>query len=207
MLQRTGWSLLAVLGLAACNAGIQASEMVDIRLRMVRSDGSPIVGLPVRVVLGSEKDARSPGTGERLVTDADGRIHRRVASQVGKRTVTLDNPFTPHRMDSIDVGVELQLLGRPALYWIELGSNRSGTLGGMAAYLPGRSGRFDQQIKRHPKFHYLWALPGDRNAPPLQGIGVELQHHSVDMTAAADGAQQWNVDLVLATQWEPKAGT
>ncbi len=204
MLRKGKWPLLAALGLAACNTGpSQADDTIEVSVQVVRRDRSPIVGLPVRVVVGTEKDARAPNAGARLVTDANGRVFRSVRGNARKRSVTLDNVFVRHRMDSIDVGVEMKLLGRPALYWVELDSNRVGTLGGMAAYVSGRSGRFDRQIKRHPKYSYLWAFPDDPNGRPLEGTGANLRLPSAESTTDANGARRWKIDFVLETEWEP----
>lgn len=191
MAMKTIWTVLTALGLVACDTGAKAEEMVEVRMQLVRSDGSPLAHVPVRVVLSTEKNPRSPDAGMRLITDAQGRIERKTMGKVEKRSVELDNMFARHRMDYIDVGIEMNWPGDRALHWIGLDSNRSGTLVSSSVYKLGRLGRFDRLVT-------AWTLaPGER-APE----GFDARVATMDHVERAQ-ERRWVVELVLATYDEP----
>lgn len=165
---------------------------VAIRVRFVRPDGAPIPGLVVRLVAGEGRAARAPDAGTWLTTDADGRIAHTASMRVRRRRVSLGVFFLRHRSQLFALGLELPLLGRPALYRLELDLVRYGTLGGMAVYLQGRRGRFDRPLVFHPETA-SWSLPGVPDSPRLSSRGAELRFHEVSGSAATG----WAVDLVI----------
>jgi len=183
---------LLIAGLVCALAGGASADPVDIRARFVHPDGRPIARLPVRILAGGEARPRSPEAGERMTTDADGRIARRVDVQIGRRGVALDNALTRHAARSFVVGVEIELVGRPALYWIELDLVRAGTLGGMAVYVQGPAGRFDTPLTFHDATQ-SWSIPGDPQGLLMSSRGAELKFQEVTGSAQAG----WTVDLVI----------
>lgn len=194
----SNWSeiCIALLLMAVANGSPARADVLDIHGQLVRSDGSPLANHPLRLVVGTEPDPRGPQAGQRLTTDAEGRFRRRLETKVPRRLKTLDIWFIPHRTDLIEVGVELELLGRPALYWIELDHMREGVLGGMDVFLKDGSGRFRQRLKFHSQRH-SWSFPDDPNGMLLTGIGANLRAHDARVTTAADGRRHWTVELKI----------
>lgn len=186
-------------GFLTCLLGAsqQASaDPIQVKARFVGEDGSALAGMPVRVVIGSEPDSRSPTAGKNLTTDGNGRILYTVDALIKERKIRLDSIFARHASQLIEVGIEMELLGRRALYWIEIDLVKAGPLAGMAAYVPGASGRFDQMLKYHEKKH-SWSFPEQPNGMLLTGIGVELRKH--DLKKPAVGGR-WEIDLLLEKQ-------
>ena len=186
---------LALLAFALLPS-VAVADPIDIEVRLVREDGSPIAGMPVRLVVGSEPDSRSAGAGETLTTDADGKIRRQVDAPVVARRITLDIPFVKHDSMYVAVAVELDLVGRRALYWTDLDLLKDGTLGQMVAYMAGTDGVFDDMLVFHDGQH-AWSFPGEPNGPMLTSIGANLKTFSLDKTG--DGAG-WIVRLEIEKQ-------
>ncbi|MDP3523218.1 MAG: hypothetical protein Q8S27_01465 [Hoeflea sp.] len=183
-----GWSLALLVSTAAT----ALAAPIDVNLRIVEKTGQPIAGMDVRVVVGSEKASRGPDAGKRLRTDGGGRVVYRVDAPIVTRKVKLDNVFARHSSQLIEVGVEMDLLGRRALYWIELDLVSAGVLGGMGVFLQRRGGKFDLPPK-YDRTGHSWSFPDQPNGMMMSGIGAKLRSH--DMKQAASGA--WTVDLVL----------
>jgi hypothetical protein len=192
MLRHLLHALPALVAAGALSAGAAHADRIDLAIQLVRPDGgAPIVGKPVRVVVGGEARPRAPGAGAMLVTDAEGRLRRTVEVPVKTRRVTLDNPFFWHKVRHAAVGVELDIAGRPALYWTEFDLHREGTLGHMIPYLAGPDGQFDRMLEFHSRQH-VWSFPGEPDGPRLTGIGAELRAHRME---GGDGV--WTIDLVI----------
>lgn len=183
-----GWSLALLISAP----GAALAEPIDVRLRIVEQNGSPIAGMDVRVVVGSEKGSRGPRAGKQMRTDGSGRVAYRVDAPIVKRKITLDNVLARHPSQLIEVGVEMDLLGRRALYWVELDLVRAGVLGGMGVFLQRGSGSFKLKPKYDSTGH-SWSFPDQPDGMMMSGIGAKLRSH--DMKQAASGA--WTVDLVL----------
>ncbi|MBX6366753.1 MAG: hypothetical protein IRZ04_02160 [Rhodospirillales bacterium] len=181
----------ALVAAGTLPTGAAHADRIDVAVQLVRHDGTPIAERPVRLVVGSEPESRSRRAGESLTTDAEGRVRRIVDAPVRSRRITLDNAFIPHKVKSIAVGIELDLAGRPVLYWAELDSHREGTLGRLVAYVPGREGNFDAMLQFHPR-EFVWSFPGEPDGPRLISIGAELRSHAME---GGDGS--WRVDLVI----------
>jgi len=175
--------------------GAASADPITIDARLVNEIGAPITGMELRVVVGSEPDARGPLAGRRLVTDAEGRVTYSVESTVPSRSVALDFFLFRHPARTIDVGIEMELVGRQALYWITLDLVRDGTVGGIAAYVQGVDGRFDRGLDFHPRTH-SFSFPDDPGGMLMSGIGVELRHH--EMSGQEDGP--WRVELLIEKQ-------
>lgn len=193
-----GWRssalLLGVAALLGWTASV-AADPITLDARFVRQDGSPIAGMEVRMVVGSEPGSRSAGSGKRLRTGADGRVAYDVDAVVQKRRVALDNIFVRHPARTIEVGIEMDLVGRRALYWIELDLVRDGTVGGMTAFVQGAGGSFDRQLKFHGPTH-SFSFPDDPDGMLMSDIGAALRHH--EMTGTDGGP--WRVDLTVEKQ-------
>ena len=186
-------------GFFACLLGSTqqaAAEPIQVKARFVGEDGAAISGMAVRVVIGSEKDSRSPNAGKPLTTDSNGRVLYTVDAPVKERKIQLDSAFSRHASQLIEVGIEMELLGRRALYWIEIDLVKAGPLAGMATYVPSSSGRFDQMLKFHEKTH-SWTFPDQPNGMMLTGTGAELREHDLKKPAAGG---RWEIDLLLEKQ-------
>lgn len=171
------------------------AEPIQVNARLVREDGSPLAGTPVRVVIGSEKSARAPGAGKRLTTDAEGRLRYEVEAPIKQRRIQLDSMFSRHNSQLVEVGLELELLGRRALYWIEIDLVKAGPLAGMFVFLPGRSGQFDLPLTYHEK-HHSWSLPDQPGGMLLTGTGARILEHDLKVSPAG----VWMVMLRLEKQ-------
>ncbi len=182
-----GWSLALLIG----TSGAALAEPIDVRLRIVEQSGRPIAGMDVRVVVGSEKGSRGPQAGKRMRTDGNGRVTYHVDAPIIKRKVTLDNAFARHASKLIEVGVEMELLGRKALYWVELDLVRAGVRGGIGVFLQRGGGNF-KLAPKYDRTGHSWSFPDQPNGMMMSGIGASLRSH--DMKHAASG---WTVDLVL----------
>ena len=129
------------------------AEPIVVQVRLVREDGSPIAAADVRVVVGSEPDARSPAAGKVLKTDSGGRIRYAVEAPIKKRSIKLDSVFARHPSQLVEVGLELELVGRRVLYWVELDLVKAVPLAGMQTFVPGKSGAYDLPLKFHSTSH------------------------------------------------------
>jgi hypothetical protein len=189
------WLAIAALGVAALGWHGASADTIDISLRVVSQDGAPRAGLPVRVVVGTEPEARSPDAGARLVTDADGYVRRSLEAPVEQHLVRHGLYILRRPAHQIAVGVELSLLDRPALYWVSLDAVKEGLATHMTVFMPGRDGSFDAALVFHGREH-AWSFPDAADGMRLTSIGAELRD------AVLEGSSQsgWNVALVIETQ-------
>lgn len=181
--------LLSILSVG-CDAA--SADPFEISVRVVRPDGSPIAGLPVRVVAPGDPSPRSANAGQRLQTDANGRIVRRGEGRVKTRRISLDSIFFWHPASLLEVGLEMDLLGRSALYWIELDVVRDGVRGGMQTYVQDRAGAFAAALEFDSRTH-TWRIPGSADGPHLTSPGAELKAH--DVTGSRESG--WRVELQM----------
>jgi hypothetical protein len=173
--------------------GQAVADPIDISARFVRPDGSPISGMDVRVVVGSEKSPRARSAGKHLLTDADSRVRRRLDAAVGSRRVSLDNFFARHSSRHLEIGVEMDLVGRPALYWIELDLVREGTVGGISAYVQDATGRFNRKLGFDSQTH-SWRFPDKPDGMLMSSMGANMKFH--ELTGSAEAG--WTVRLEIA---------
>jgi len=189
-------------GFLACLFGAlqQASaEPIQVKARFVREDGSALAGMSVRMVIGSEKDSRAPQAGKTLTTDGSGRVTYTVDAPIKERKVQTGSSFFRSASQLIEVGIELELLGRRALYWVELDLVKAGPLMGQAAYVAGPGGRFDQMLKFNDKTH-SWSFPDDPTGMQLTGTGAQVVQHDMKKNAATG---VWEIELQMEKQkWE-----
>lgn len=185
-------ALLSLLGAMH----IATADPIDIEVRILKQDGSPYAGLPVRLVVGSEPDSRAPNAGAVLTTDADGKILRKVDAPVVDRKVSLGNPFVKRNSKYVAVAVELELVDRRALYWTDLDYLKDGVLGQMIAYVAGGDGIFDDMLVFHADQH-AWSFPDQPDGMLMTSYGADLKVFSMEKTA--DGAG-WIVKLEIVKQ-------
>lgn len=191
-MRRIVLALLVLLGATH----VTAADPIDIEVRIVKQDGSPHAGLPVRLVVGSEPDSRASTAGETLTTDSDGKISRKVDAPVVDRKVSLGNPFVKRSSKYVAVAVELELVDRRALYWTDLDYLKDGTLGQMVAYVAGPDGVLDDMLTFHADQH-AWSFPDQPDGMLMTSIGADLKSFSMEKTA--DGAG-WIVRLEIVKQ-------
>ncbi len=195
MSKHGGTFLSGVLTLFLGAAQPALAETIQVNARLVREDGSPLANTAVRVVIGSEKAARSPDAGKRLTTDADGRLRHQVEAPIKQRRIKLDSFFARHDSQLVEVGLELDLLGRRALYWVEIDLVKAGPLAGMHVFLPGRNGQFDLPLRFNDKSH-SWSFPDQPDGMQLTGSGVRLLEHHMQISPSG----VWMVTLKMEKQ-------
>jgi hypothetical protein len=169
-------ALVSALALAASAA---RAEPVTLTLKLVNEAGKPLAFLPVRVAIGSEAEVSEPGAGQRLTSDAAGFVRLKTEATPERRSVSSTSVFTRHPAEHLAVGVELELLGRRALYRVRLDQTGAGTVGQMVAFLPGPGGRFDQPLTFHADSQ-SWSMPDDPAGMRLTGIGADLKAHNME---------------------------
>lgn len=165
-----GLALVAALWLAA---GAAEADRLHLTGRLVDRQGMPLARESFRLVLGSDSDARAAGAGRRLVTDAQGRFE-----------VDADVTLTPRRIKTglltwvntqlLEIGMEFDLIGQPALYWVELDYTRAGPARGIAAFVADAGGRFAVPLTFHDR-EFSWSIPGDPRGLRLTDIGADLR--------------------------------
>ncbi|WP_372422336.1 hypothetical protein [Salinarimonas chemoclinalis] len=142
--------------------------------------GQPLAGRSLRVVLGSDPTPRAPAAGRVLVTGADGRFALTAPVTRSPRRVRLDSLFRRHDALLLEIGFELDILGRPALHWVELDFIAgTGPRRGIAVFLPGGAGLFDQPLPFRDS-DQTWSLPDDPQGLRLTSPGVDVLVESWD---------------------------
>lgn len=172
----------AALSIFTLSAQQVRAEPVNLTLKLVDEAGKPIAGQALRVVLGSEAEASAPGAGQNLSTDLNGVVRLTAEATIDRRSVSSTSAFTRHPAEHLVIGVELDLIGRRALYRVRLDQTKAGTVGQINAFLPGAGGRFDLPLAFHADTQ-SWSLPDDPAGLRLTGIGVELKAHSMEGSA------------------------
>ena len=189
-------------GLLTCLFGAMqqtSAEPIQVKAQFVHEDGRAISGMNVRMVIGSEKDSRAQNAGKTLTTDGEGRVSYTIDAPIKERKIQTGSAFFRSASQLIEVGIEMELLGRRALYWIELDLVKAGPLMGQAAYVAGSSGRFDQMLKFNEKTH-SWSFPDDPKGMQLTGTGANVLQHDMKKNAATG---RWEIDLKVEKQkWE-----
>lgn len=186
--------ILAWLALAT-TVGPAFADTVELKIRFVAPDGAPLTALPVRVATGAEDAIRLADAGERAETDGNGDFNRRLEVLLEQRRIALDNWFVRHPSNLLRLAIEMELVGRQALYLIELDQVRDGTVGAMTAWIAGKDGRFVTPLTFHRDTH-SWSFPDDPAGMLMSGIGAELRHHEL-LGSAEEG---WTAILVIEKQ-------
>ncbi|MGE0503685.1 MAG: hypothetical protein AB7I79_23840 [Rhizobiaceae bacterium] len=179
----------ALLGCAPADA-----EPVAIRLRIVDENGGAIGGLALSVLVVAGPDSLREEAGEEVVTDAQGRTALDVDAEVDTRLMTLDNPLMPHRATHLGIGIEMDHVGRRALYIVELDAVSGGTVGKLTANVAGPDGVFDDPLTFHPDNH-AWSFPDQPDGMLMTSIGADLNTHALERR---DGI--WTVEIELEKQ-------
>ncbi|SFC64765.1 hypothetical protein SAMN05428997_109109 [Bosea sp. CRIB-10] len=172
----------AALSLFTLSAQQPRAEQVNLTLKLVDETGKPLAGQAIRVAIGSEADASAPSAGQRLSTDMGGVVRMNAEATIDRRSVSSTSVFTRHPAEHVVIGVELDLIGRRALYRVRLDQTKAGTIGQINAFLAGAGGRFDQPLAFHADTH-SWSLPDDPAGLRLTGIGAELKAHNMEGSA------------------------
>jgi len=176
-------------------AGAALGDQLHLTGQMSDAQGRPMAGETFRLVLGSEAGPRLPDSGHRLTTDAQGRFMLRAPIELSARRVRLDSIFARHESRLLELGLEFDLLGQPALYWVEVDFTRQGPLRGIAAFLANADGHFKTPLTFHSREH-AWSIPGDPLNLRLSDIGADVL-----VTDANDGeAGEWTIDIAVTRQ-------
>jgi hypothetical protein len=179
----------------AASADPAMADKVDLRLKFIAPDGTALAGLPVRIATGTEDALREPEAGERGETDANGSFDRMLDAPIEQRRVTLDNWFIRHPSNLLRVAVEMELVGRQALYVIELDQVRDGTVGAVNAWIAGTDGQFDTPLNFHEETHN-WSFPDDPAGMLMSSIGADLRQF--ELLGSVD--EGWTATLVIEKQ-------
>jgi hypothetical protein len=118
-----------------------------------------------------------------------------VEAPIKQRRIKLDSFFARHDSQLVEVGLELDLLGRRALYWVEIDLVKAGPLAGMHVFLPGRNGQFDLPLRFNDKSH-SWSFPDQPDGMQLTGSGVRLLEHHMQISPSG----VWMVTLKMEKQ-------
>ncbi|CAD5288160.1 conserved exported hypothetical protein [Bosea sp. 62] len=172
----------AFLSLFSLASTTVQAEPVALTLKLVDEAGKPLAGRDVRVAIGSDAEISAPGTGQQLSTDAGGVIRMQGEATIDRRSVSSTSIYTRHPAEHLVIGVELDLIGRRALYRVRLDQTKAGTVGQINAFLAGAGGRFDQPLAFHADTQ-SWSLPDEPAGLRLTGIGAELVAQSMTGTA------------------------
>ncbi|MBO6717871.1 MAG: hypothetical protein JJ913_07945 [Rhizobiaceae bacterium] len=172
-----------------------AADTIDLRLKFIAPDGAPLAALPVRVATGTEDIVRQPGSGERGETDESGGWARQIETTIEQRKITLDSWFVRHPSNLLRIAVEMELVGRQALYVIELDQVRDGTVGAMSAWIAGNDGRFDVPLTFHKDTH-AWSFPDDAAGMLMSSIGADLREFELLGSAEAG----WTATVTIEKQ-------
>jgi hypothetical protein len=172
-------AFLSLFSLASATA---QAEPVNLTLKLVNEAGKPLAGQALRIAIGSDAEASAPEAGQRLSTDAGGVVRMTAEATIDRRSVSSTSAFTRHPAEHLVIGVELDLVGRRALYRVRLDQTKAGTVGQINAFLAGAGGRFDLPLAFHADTH-SWSLPDDPAGLRLTGIGAELKAHSMEGSA------------------------
>lgn len=184
---------VAALSLPAASA----ADPVQVQARFVTDEqpARPLAGQPIRIVVGGGTGLLAASAGATYTPDTDGRVQFETEAAVVRRSVTLDNPLVQHDAWSVQVGIELDLVGRPALYIVRLDLVAAGALGVMTANLKGPGGDFDAPLVFHGDTH-SWTFPGEPDGWRLSDIGARMLIH--DFTGSPEAG--WTVTLEIAKQ-------
>lgn len=182
--------LLAALALTPLAA---RADTLDLTGRLTDGRGQVLAGQSLRVVLGSDPTPRAPGAGRVLRTDAQGRFSLRAPVTPTFRRIRLDTVWRRHDALLLELGFELDLLGQPALYWVEIDQTRFGPIVGMNAFVAGQ-GEFVTPLTFHSREH-AWSLPDDPVGLRLTSMGAEVDLEGFDLTEGV-----WRVDLHVQHQ-------
>jgi hypothetical protein len=141
--------------------------------------GRPHSGMAMRVVLGSDPSPRLPDAGRTLVTDAMGRFALETDVTLRSRRVRL-GVFSQPESRLLEIGFELDLLGQPALHWVEVDFiGGSGPLRGIMTFVAGAGGAFDAPLTFHSR-DQSWSIPGDPSGIRLTGVGTDVRVETWD---------------------------
>jgi hypothetical protein len=189
---------LLALACLASFVTLSSAQADTLRLTGVLEDasGNPLRREQFRLVLGSDPAPRNPDAGRMLVTDAQGRFALEADVTLTSRRVKLDSVFTRHSSKLLEIGFEFDLLGQPALHWVELDFIANlGPLRGIKTFVAGQRGAFDQTLVFHSGEH-SWSIPGDKTGMRLSDPGTDVQVEEWD--DSIDG--QWRLDLRVIRQ-------
>lgn len=180
----------------------------------------PVKGLPVRIVLSSDPDWRSPDAGKRYVTDDKGRVRDSRPIRLESKRVNLDIPLVTHGAVGFDFGIEIHTGGMPLLYTLTLDEVKRahGTLiSDTQVYTRDDKGRYTREVD------FSWhgtneAVGGSYGIPPRAPKTFErlpdpppfrLTERNLQLLPhpRADGTTRWAFDLRLTLDpYRPREG-
>jgi hypothetical protein len=183
---------VAALALTLAVAAPAAADRLHLTGRLIDPSGLPLAGETFRLVLGSDPTPRAPDPGRVLTTDAQGRFTLEAPITPRPRRIRLDSVLQRHDSRLLELGWAFDLIGHPALYWVEVDVTRFGPVRGIAAFVAGAGGAFDLPLRFHSREH-AWSIPGDPRGLRLSQIGADVQ---IEGANAGEGGH-WRLDVVV----------
>jgi hypothetical protein len=156
---------------------------VDVVFKLTDLDYKPLSNVPVRIVFTSERDWQSPGSGQRIVTDAEGEAKLSATAVLDQRRIKKPTNFvssllsSAQQTDHLVVAAELEYMGYQRVYTVEVFHFPDGDdlLGEFAVYTRDDRGRFARKAERRGND---WVIPD------LGGL-----------VATSSGYEPWNFAL------------
>ena len=180
---------------------------LDVQITVLHPDKSLAVGVPLRVILGTDADWQSPSAGEALVTAGDGAVQCTLPVVLASPRRQVTTNFVTRFMSSrettrqVQLGVVMEYAGRSWLSAITVDRRASGAsvrLDPMRVYGRASDGRFTDDVPLHDG---AWRkrLPSGKMAS-LPGFAVTVA--TLDPESAAPDNAAWRLRVTLQ-QWEP----
>lgn len=187
------WTLAAVVA-AMLPLGALA-DTLELTGRLTDGNGNALGNQSFRLVLGSDPAPRQAGSGRVVTTDPGGRFALRAEVSLPARRIELDAVGGRHDSRLLELGLEFDLLGQPALYWAEIDFTRFGPLTGLQAFVAQGANGFTTPLTFHPR-EFSWSVPGDPNGWRLTTIGANLE-----VVEANSGENDvWQLDISVEHQ-------
>ena len=180
---------------------------LDVQITVLHPDKSLAVGVPLRVILGTDADWQSPAAGEAMVTADDGAVQCTLPVVLASPRRQVTTNFFARFMASrettrqVQLGIVMEYAGRSWLSAITVDRRASGAsvrLDPMRVYGRASDGRFTDDVPLHDG---AWRkrLPSGKMAS-LPGFVVTVATLDPESTAPDNAA--WRLRVTLQ-QWEP----
>jgi hypothetical protein len=195
----------AALGLLSMCAPAVDTQTVPIALavhfKLTDLDYKPLVGVPVRIVFGSDSQWQEATSGYRFVTDVGGE-HRFTADvRLDKRPRKLPTNFVdsllsrPQMTDHLMVAAELEFMTYPWLYAIDVHRFPNGDvlMEGASVFTRDARGDFNRKAEVDAKG---WRM-ADLGGMVLTTPGHEAWHNMLQPDPSDATGKQWTLELAF----------
>ena len=176
----------------------QTAESLDCHVRLVDGQGPALAGVEVRLIVDGSDDPTDPNSGIRATTDEQRRVHRSVDHGVFPAMLRLSRGFAGTPTHRARVGVELELLGRKALYWVTLDllDSNEAVSRVFDVRFADASGQFTVPIVSYPETHDF-ALPDDPSGVRLSQIGIDVDLFDLELAEDSVNRRVWRAEIEI----------